>query len=213
MNSYDDMQRFKDKAQIKDINFRDMSGQVLQSDTVVWPIMKQLLRNQADDDSLSGAQAVGVAQPVPANLHALSATAPTSPRRVAPPSPLVPDTPVDDSRSLLSAVAASLPPAGVAPAPHVQPLPPIPPQPQPQPQQPPQPVVTGSNAVLQPEAVRPRPLSPAPMLSVPVTNDASMATDTGRFRQLFNVQRHDETHSGSKTMLLKPLLEKIALCR
>ncbi|GAB7259462.1 cellulose biosynthesis protein BcsO [Dickeya ananatis] len=204
MNSYDDMQRFKDKAQIKDINFRDMSGQVLQSDTVVWPIMKQLLRNQADDDSLSGAQAVGVAQPVPANLHALSATVPTSPRRVVPPSPLVPDTPVDDSRSLLSAVAASLPPAGVAPAPQIQPLSPMQPQ---------QPVVTGSNAVLQPEAVRPHPLSPAPMLSVPVTDDASMAIDTGRFRQLFNVQRHDETHSGSKTMLLKPLLEKIALCR
>ncbi|MEM0673298.1 cellulose biosynthesis protein BcsO [Dickeya oryzae] len=204
MNSYDDMQRFKDKAQIKDINFRDMSGQVLQSDTVVWPIMKQLLRNQADDDSLSGAQAVGVAQPVPANLHALSATVPTSPRRVVPPSPLVPDAPVDDSRSLLSAVAASLPPAGVAPAPQIQPLSPMQPQ---------QPVVTGSNAVLQHEAVRPHPLSPAPMLSVPVTDDASMATDTGRFRQLFNVQRHDETHSGSKTMLLKPLLEKIALCR
>lgn len=210
MNSYDDMQRFKDKAQIKDINFRDMSGQVMQSDTVVWPIMKQLLRNQADDDSLSGAQTVDMAQPVPANLHAMSATAPTSPRRVAPPSPLVPDTPVDDSRSLLSAVAASLPPAGVAPAPQSQ----TQPQPQIQPQpQPPQPASAGSNAVLQPEAVRPHPLSSASMLSVPVTNDASMATDTGRFRQLFNVQRHDETHSVSKTMLLKPLLEKIALCR
>ncbi|ACZ78889.1 cellulose biosynthesis protein BcsO [Dickeya parazeae] len=208
MNSYDDMQRFKDKAQIKDINFRDMSGQVMQSDTVVWPIMKQLLRNQADDDSLSGAQTVDMAQPVPANLHAMSATAPTSPRRVAPPSPLVPDTPVDDSRSLLSAVAASLPPAGVAPAPQSQ----TQPQPQIQPQ-PPQPASAGSNAVLQPEAVRPHPLSSASMLSVPVTNDASMATDTGRFRQLFNVQRHDETHSVSKTMLLKPLLEKIALCR
>ncbi|WP_264183321.1 cellulose biosynthesis protein BcsO [Dickeya zeae] len=202
------MQRFKDKAQIKDINFRDMSGQVMQSDTVVWPIMKQLLRNQADDDSLSGAQTVDMAQPVPANLHAMSATAPTSPRRVAPPSPLVPDTPVDDSRSLLSAVAASLPPAGVAPAPQSQ----TQPQPQIQPQ-PPQPASAGSNAVLQPEAVRPHPLSSASMLSVPVTNDASMATDTGRFRQLFNVQRHDETHSVSKTMLLKPLLEKIALCR
>ncbi|WP_226068188.1 cellulose biosynthesis protein BcsO [Dickeya zeae] len=205
MNSYDDMQRFKDKAQIKDINFRDMSGQVMQSDAVVWPIMKQLLRNQADDDSLSGAQTVDMAQPVPANLHALSATAPTSPRRVAPPSLLVPDAPGDDSPSLLSAVAASLPPAGVAPAPQLQT--------QSQPPIQPQPAIAGSHAVLQPEAVRPRPLSPAPMLSVPVTDDASMATDTGRFRQLFNVQRHDETHSGSKTMLLKPLLEKIALCR
>jgi hypothetical protein len=205
MNSYDDMQRFKDKAQIKDINFRDMSGQVMQSDAVVWPIMKQLLRNQADDDSLSGAQTVDMAQPVPANLHALSATAPTSPRRVAPPSLLVPDAPGDDSPSLLSAVAASLPPAGVAPAPQLQT--------QSQPPIQPQPAIAGSHAVLQPEAVRPHPLSSASVLSVPVTNDASMATDTGRFRQLFNVQRHDETHAASKTMLLKPLLEKIALCR
>ncbi|QYM92880.1 cellulose biosynthesis protein BcsO [Dickeya zeae] len=212
MNSYDDMQRFKDKAQIKDINFRDMSGQVMQSDTVVWPIMKQLLRNQADDDSLSGAQTVDMAQPVPASLHALSATAPTSPRHVAPPSILVPDAPGDDSPSLLNAVAASLPPAGVAPAPQSQTQ--LQPQLQPpiQPQSP-QPAIAASHAVLQPEAVRPHPLSSASILSVPVTNDVSMATDTGRFRQLFNVQRHDETHSVSKTMLLKPLLEKIALCR
>ncbi|MEI7376193.1 cellulose biosynthesis protein BcsO [Dickeya chrysanthemi] len=180
MNSYDDMQRFKDKAQINDINFRDMSGQVLQSDTVVWPIMKQLLRNQASDDSLSGAQPVSIAQPVAANLHALSAPAPSASRRVTPTSALASGSSEDTPLALFNAVAASLPPAEAAPVP-------VPAQ--------------------SPAAV------PVAAASAPVMGGAQVVPEAGRFRQLFTRHHPDEIHSAPKTMLLKPLLERIALCR
>ncbi|WP_226053025.1 cellulose biosynthesis protein BcsO [Dickeya chrysanthemi] len=185
MNSYDDMQRFKDKAQIKDMNFRDMSGQVLQSDTVVWPIMKQLLRNQASDDSLSGAQPVSIAQPVPANLHDLSAPVPSASRRVTPTSALVSGSSEDTPPALFNAVAASLPPVEAVPAP-----------------------VAAAAIDVAPEAARPHPLA-----SAPVMGGTQVASEAGRFRQLFTRHRPDEIHSAPKSMLLKPLLEKIALCR
>ncbi|MEI7064244.1 cellulose biosynthesis protein BcsO [Dickeya chrysanthemi] len=192
MNSYDDMQRFKDKAQIKDMNFRDMSGQVLQSDTVVWPIMKQLLRNQASDDSLSGAQPVSIAQPVPANLHDLSAPVPSASRRVTPTSALASGSSEDTPPALFNAVAASLPPVEAVPAP-------VP--------------VAAAAIDVAPEAARPHPLASAPAASAPVMGGAQVAPEAGWFRQLFTRHRPDEIHSAPKTMLLKPLLEKIALCR
>ncbi|WPD74241.1 cellulose biosynthesis protein BcsO [Dickeya fangzhongdai] len=196
MKSYDDMQRFKDKAQIKDINFRDMSGQVLQSETVVWPIMKQLLRNQADDDTLSAAQPVSIAQPVPVSQHVLSAPASpssSSSRRVAPSFGLNADPSGGNQHSLFNAIAASLPIAEAVSAPLSQSAP--------------QPAALAMETV-QSEAARPHPLASAPAVS-----EANVASDAGRFRQLFSHHRHDEIHSVSKTMLLKPLLEKIALCR
>ncbi|MBI0487580.1 cellulose biosynthesis protein BcsO [Dickeya dianthicola] len=200
MKSYDDMQRFKDKAQIKDINFRDMSGQVLQSETVVWPIMKQLLRNQTGDDTLSGAQPVSIAQPVPASQHALSAPAlpSSSSRRVTPSSSLHADPSGSNQHVLFNAIAASLPPAEAvsAPVPH-----PAAPTPAPQP------------VILAMETAQPAAVSPHPLVSASAVSEASTASDAGRFRQLFSHRRHDEIHSVSKTMLLKPLLEKIALCR
>ncbi|ANE75331.1 cellulose biosynthesis protein BcsO [Dickeya solani] len=193
MKSYDDMQRFKDKAQIKDINFKDMSGQVLQSETVVWPIMKQLLRNQTGDDTLSGAQPVSITQPVPVSQHVLSAPeSPSSPsRRVMPSSGLNVDPSEGNQHSLFNAIAASLPPAETVSAPVPQPV-----APAPQP------------AALMVETARPHLLASAPAVS-----ETNVASDAGRFRQLFGCHRHDEIHSVSKTMLLKPLLEKIALCR
>lgn len=199
MKSYDDMQRFKDKAQIKDINFMDMSGQVLQSETVVWPIMKQLLRNQTGDDTLSGAQPVSIAQPVPVSQHVLSA--PASPRRVTPSSSLNvnADPSGGNQHSLFNAIAASLPSAESAPAP--QPIAPPTPVSQPQP------------AAPTIETVPPATVHPHPLASAPAVSEASAASEAGRFRQLFSRHHHDEIHSVSKTMLLKPLLEKIALCR
>ncbi|KGT96974.1 cellulose biosynthesis protein BcsO, partial [Dickeya fangzhongdai] len=152
MKSYDDMQRFKDKAQIKDINFRDMSGQVLQSETVVWPIMKQLLRNQADDDTLSAAQPVSIAQPVPVSQHVLSAPASpsSSSRRVTPSSGLNPDLSGGNQHSLFNAIAASLPTAEAVSAPLSQSAP--------------QPAALAMETV-QSEAARPRPLASAPAVS------------------------------------------------
>ncbi|WP_027713546.1 cellulose biosynthesis protein BcsO [Dickeya chrysanthemi] len=201
MNSYDDMQRFKDKAQINDINFRDMSGQVLQSDTVVWPIMKQLLRNQASDDSLSGAQPVSIAQPVAANLHALSASAPSASRRVTPTSALVSGSSEDTPLALFNAVAASLPPAEAAPVPAPAPSPA------------PAAVPEAAAIDVAPEAVRPHPPASVPAASAPVMGGAQVVPEAGRFRQLFTRHHPDEIHSAPKTMLLKPLLERIALCR
>ncbi|WKV49175.1 MULTISPECIES: cellulose biosynthesis protein BcsO [Dickeya] len=200
MKSYDDMQRFKDKAQIKDINFRDMSGQVLQSETVVWPIMKQLLRNQAGDDTLSAAQPVSIAQPVPVSQHVLSAPTPSSSssRRVTLSSGLNPDLSGGNQHALFNAIAASLPPAEVVSAPVPQPEVPAPA---------PQPAALAMETA-PPEAARPQPLA-----FVSPVSEAKVTSDAGRFRQLFSHHRHDEIHSVSKTMLLKPLLEKIALCR
>ncbi|QWT42638.1 cellulose biosynthesis protein BcsO [Dickeya dadantii] len=205
MKSYDDMQRFKDKAQIKDINFRDMSGQVLQSETVVWPIMKQLLRNQTGDDTLSGAQPVSIAQPVPVSQHVLSAPASpsSSPRRVTPSSSLNvnADPSGGNQHSLFNAIAASLPSAEAVSVPTPQPI--APPasvsQPQPQP-------ATLAMETVPPETAR-------PLASAPAVSETSAASEAGRFRPLFSRHHHDEIHSVSKTMSLKPLLEKIALCR
>ncbi|MCA7000876.1 cellulose biosynthesis protein BcsO [Dickeya solani] len=203
MKSYDDMQRFKDKAQIKDINFKDMSGQVLQSETVVWPIMKQLLRNQTGDDTLSGAQPVSITQPVPVSQHVLSAPeSPSSPsRRVMPSSGLNADPFGGNQHSLFNAIAASLPPADTVSAPVPQPVAPPTPVSQPQP------------AALTMETVPPATARPHLLASAPAVSEASAASEAGRFRQLFSRHHHDEIHSVSKTMLLKPLLEKIALCR
>ncbi|QDX28478.1 cellulose biosynthesis protein BcsO [Dickeya poaceiphila] len=199
MNSYDDMQRFKDKAQIKDINFRDMSGQVLQSDTVVWPIIKQLLRNQAGEDSLSAAQPVSIAQPVPASLDALSEPVVSPSHRVMPSAAVISGSSGDNRYSLFNAIAASPPPVQVAPVPVSVA----------------QQVAPQREETISSETPRPHPLAhtPAPAASTPVMSEAPLASEAGRFRQLFSRHRHDETHSVSKTMLLKPLLEKIALCR
>ncbi|WP_236615334.1 cellulose biosynthesis protein BcsO [Dickeya dadantii] len=196
------MQRFKDKAQIKDINFRDMSGQVLQSETAVWPIMKQLLRNQTGDDTLSGAQPVSIAQPVPVSQHVLSAPA-SSPRRVTPSSSLSlnADPSGGNQHSLFNAIAASLPPAEAVSAPTPQPIAPPAPVSQPQP------------AALAMETAPPATARPHPLASAPAVSEANAASEAGRFRPLFSRRHHDEIHSVSKTMSLKPLLEKIALCR
>ncbi|MBI0509106.1 cellulose biosynthesis protein BcsO, partial [Dickeya dianthicola] len=68
-------------------------------------------------------------------------------------------------------------------------------------------------AILAMETAQPAAVSPHPLVSASAVSEASTASDAGRFRQLFSHRRHDEIHSVSKTMLLKPLLEKIALCR
>ncbi|RNM09899.1 cellulose biosynthesis protein BcsO [Dickeya undicola] len=209
MKSYDDMQRFKDKAQIKDIDFRDMSGQVLQSETVVWPIMKQLLRNQAGDDTLFAAQPVSIAQPVPVSQHALSAATSSSavPRHAVPLSGVNANPSGSHQHSLFNAVAASLPTAEAAPVPMPQSA-----------------VLAPSSALTPPSAPTLQPANQtidavppdavrSHSLRFAAASEADVASDAGRFRQLFSHHRHDEIHSGSKTMLLKPLLEKIALCR
>ncbi|MGM3173793.1 cellulose biosynthesis protein BcsO [Dickeya lacustris] len=233
MNSYDDMQRFRDKAQIKDIDFRDMSSQMLQSDTVAWPLMKQLLRNPAEDDALSGVHATGVAQPAPINPSlfneptATPATARLAPKAASP----------DATPALLSAVAASLAPPAVASAiaaqsiamqpiatrsiteqlltaqspvaQAVQPIALVPPQaPLSAPVEPLAEVRTLQNAPRQAFAAA-TPVRPAAFAAA-----ASAQPDNSRFRALFSSRSQpDNTPSLSKTMLLKPLLEKIALCR
>lgn len=203
MNSYDDMQRFRDKAQIKDIDFRDMSSQMLQSDAVAWPLMKQLLRNPAEDNSLSGTQLTGVAQPVPVSASLFNepaAAAPHLPR-------LTPKTAVPDAApSLLSAVAASLPPV-VATKP-VAPVQPSLPQPVSAPAEP-----VAEVTLLHKEQWQ-TPAAPLAVRPAAFAAAAGEAAENGRFRALFSSRSQpDNTPSLSKTMLLKPLLEKIALCR
>lgn len=201
MKNYDDLQRFKEKTQTQDINFRDMSGQSLENDQQRWAIIQQLSEETNHHDVLETGQRIDRAQPQPVKSDAFTApvvaqllsartvstgsllldSVAASPKPVTPLSSLraqaaVQTTPA--TGSLLQQISATaVPSRPAAPAPVAQPAP---------------------AAVLPPVGM------PTPLPSAPAAH--------GRFGGLFRT-RPAEPVMLSKETLLKPLLEKIALCR
>ncbi|RAU31126.1 cellulose biosynthesis protein BcsO [Pantoea sp. RIT413] len=177
MKNYDDLQRFKEKTQTLDIDFKDMSGQAQSADHHQWAILRQLSTDDAPE--LGQGQRIDLPQPQPAGPEAFA----------APAIPAAPRAPAEEGASLLSSLAATAPVREAAPGSSALFPPPLS-----------EPVVT------RPAAPQP-PASAVPAAAAPVAPPAS-----ARFSTLFR-SRPAEPAALSKETLLKPLLEKIALCR
>ncbi|MCZ4059661.1 cellulose biosynthesis protein BcsO [Pantoea sp. LMR881] len=200
MKSYDDLQRFKEKTQTLDIAFKDMSGQTQEAaEQSKWALIRQLANDEQHAPFGSG-QRIDLPEPQPVRADAFSAPAPTAFLRQA---HAVAPSNVPARASILDSLAASTgadAPVDV-PASEVSSL--FPP-----------PLAHAQSAVVsQPENPPP---APATCHSVPVAAQPPAApvisTEPGRFGALFR-SRNSEPVSLSKETLLKPLLEKIALCR
>ena len=219
MKNYDDLQRFKEKTQTLDIAFKDMSGQSQEADQSQWALLRQLTTEQ--EPELGSGQRIDMPQPQPIRGDEFSA--PPEPAQAAPATPArasIPDS--------LNAPAAAQPESGSSlfpPAPSVKPLssatplapkatrverqattslfPPAKPAAAPAAQ---------PAAVAAPAAPAPIAPVPAPTLAAAVEPARPAAPAPSRFGALFR-SRPAEPANLSKETPLKPLLEKIALCR
>ncbi|WP_145339789.1 cellulose biosynthesis protein BcsO [Pantoea sp. PSNIH1] len=205
MKNYDDLQRFKEKTQTLDIDFKDMSGQAQSADHHQWAILRQLSTDDAPE--LGQGQRIDLPQPQPAGPEAFA----------APAIPAAPRAPAEEGASLLSSLAATAPVREAAPGSSALFPPPPPPKRAPA-AMPAAALVERQRAgslfppplsepvVTRPAAPQP-PASAVPAAAAPVAPPAS-----ARFSTLFR-SRPAEPAVLSKETLLKPLLEKIALCR
>ncbi len=205
MKNYDDLQRFKEKTQTLDIAFKDMSGQAQDADHSQWAIIRQLAAD--DEPELGSGQRVDLPQPQP--IRGDEFTAPDGPTLAAPPVSAPGAEPAPLSTSLFPPAPPVRAAASVMPlapkATHVERqatnslFPPAPPKP----------------AVVSPPAAvsAPAPAEPvsAPVLTAPASKPAPSPSPS-RFGALFR-SRPAEPAMLSKETPLKPLLEKIALCR
>lgn len=200
MKNYDDLQRFKEKTQTQGINFRDMSGQSVEHDQQRWAIIQQLSEETNHDDVLETGQRIDRAQPQPVKSDAFSAPVVAqllSARTVST---------VSTGSMLLDSVAASPKPAAPLPSLRAQAAVQATP-------------ATGSLLQqISATALPSRPATPAPMTqpvpaaALPPAGMPPPPSAPGRFGGLFRT-RAAEPVMLSKETLLKPLLEKIALCR
>ena len=209
MKNYDDLQRFKEKTQTLDIDFKDMSGQAQSADHHQWAILRQLSTDDAPE--LGQGQRIDLPQPQPVGPEAFA----------APAIPAAPRVPAEEGASLLSSLAATAPVREAAPGSSALFPPPPPPKRAPAAMPaaalverqragslfpPPlsEPVMARSAAPQPPASAVPVAAAPA---AAPVAPPAS-----ARFSTLFR-SRPAEPAVLSKETLLKPLLEKFALCR
>lgn len=197
MKNYDDLQRFKEKTQTQGINFRDMSGQSVENDQQRWAIIQQLSEETNHDDVLETGQRIDRAQPQPVKSDAFSAPVVAQ---------LLSARTVSTGSMLLDSVAASPKPAAPLPSLRAQAAVQATP-------------ATGSLLQqISATAVPSRPATPAPMAqplpaaALPPAGMPPPPSAPGRFGGLFRT-RPAEPVMLSKETLLKPLLEKIALCR
>ncbi|MCG7366408.1 cellulose biosynthesis protein BcsO [Pantoea sp. ACRSH] len=211
MKNYDDLQRFKEKTQTLDIAFKDMSGQLQQpAENSQWALIRQLANEDASTP-FSGSQRIDLPQPRPLRGDEFHAPA-TSPLMRQPAAALpaargsILDSLTDRApaaaarRSSLFPAPPEAAPVSIAPvqAPGLSAAPrsslfPAPPE-----------AVPAQAPGL--SAAAPVSITPAQALRPPV------AAPAPRFGGLFRA-RHSEPASLPKETLLKPLLEKIALCR
>ncbi|WP_190314993.1 cellulose biosynthesis protein BcsO [Pantoea sp. M_9] len=208
MKNYDDLQRFKEKTQTLDIDFKDMSGQAQSADHHQWAILRQLSTDDAPE--LGQGQRIDLPQPQPVGPEAFA----------APAIPAAPRAPAENGAALLTSLAATAPVREAAPGSSAL-FPPPPPKRAPAAMPaaalverqragslfpPPlsEPVMARSAAPQPPASAVPVAAAPA---AAPVAPPAS-----ARFSTLFR-SRPAEPAVLSKETLLKPLLEKIALCR
>lgn len=202
MKTYDDLQRFKEKTQTQGINFKDMSGQSLDSDQPRWAIIRQLTDDKNGDDVLAAGQRIDLAQPQPVKNGAFSAPA------IAHLSVASAPAIKGNGYSLLESVAASLKPAD-APAQAAS--------------LPVQMAAPAVGSLLQQMSAAPAApnssLTATPVVPNSVTAPAPVPPAAfiqpelpPRFGGLFRA-RSTGSMMLPKDTLLKPLLEKIALCR
>lgn len=232
MKNYDDLQRFKEKTQTLDIAFKDMSGQLQQpAENSQWALIRQLANEDASTP-FSGSQRIDLPQPRPLRgdefhapatsplmrqpaaalpaargsiLDSLTDRAPAAAARrsslfPAPPEAAPRPAAAPVSIAPVQAPGLSAAPVSIAPvqAPGLSAAPrsslfPAPPE-----------AVPAQAPGL--SAAAPVSITPAQALRPPV------AAPAPRFGGLFRA-RHSEPASLPKETLLKPLLEKIALCR
>ncbi|MDU1574752.1 MAG: cellulose biosynthesis protein BcsO [Pantoea sp.] len=194
MKNYDDLQRFKEKTQTLDIAFKDMSGQLQEpAENSQWALIRQLANEDASTP-FSGSQRIDLPQPQP--LRGDEFRAPAASPLMRQPAALPPG----GARSRILDSLTDRAPAAATPRSSLFPAPP-------------------EDAA--PPAVAPVSASPVPPVSVPVASVSTppvqafslpAAAPARRFSGLFRA-RHSEPVSLPKETLLKPLLEKIALCR
>ncbi|MDF7649293.1 cellulose biosynthesis protein BcsO [Pantoea sp. Acro-805] len=237
MKNYDDLQRFKEKTKTLDIAFKDMSGQSQEADHSQWAIIRQL--GTHNEPELGSGQRIDLPQPQP--IRGDEFVAPAQPAAAAPLSgttrglildslaatatvesmPAVPPTGV--SSLYPPAPAAKPAPAAIAQAPkatHVERqattslFPPAPAKPAAAsvsvPVTAPSPVAATPAPVFAAAAEPARP-APAPTFATPA-EPARPASAPSRFGALFRSRPAEPAHISKETPL-KPLLEKIALCR
>lgn len=186
MKNYDDLQRFKEKTQTLDIAFKDMSGQLQEpAENSQWTLIRQLANNEETSTPFSGSQRIDLPQPQPLRGDEFHARAAAPALR----QPLA-VAPAAARSTLLDSLTGSAP-AAAAPA-RASLFPP-----------PPEPMLA---------PVEPAPASALPAPAVSAPSAAPRAAPERRFGGLFRA-RHSEPASLPKETLLKPLLEKIALCR
>lgn len=203
MKNYDDLQRFKEKTKTLDIAFQDMSGQSQEAaDKSKWSLIRQLA-SEDQQMPFSGGQRIDLPQPQPIEGDEFSTPAVAALSQNA-------TRPVSvSSSSIMSSLNGS--------EPRVDEVVPVPPTssassmfPAPSSAS----VTTAQEtANVSPVKKTERP-NPA-VTSQPNANanpEALAAADNGRFSGLFRA-RNSGSENLSKETLLKPLLEKIALCR
>lgn len=189
-NNYDDLQRFKEKTQTLAIDFKDMSGQTQEAaEHSKWALIRQLAKEE-QQTSLGSGQRIDLPQPQPLRGDEFTSPPPEAPARhvtlsVQP--AMAARTSILDSLSGSNLPAAS--PAERGPS---SLFPPSPRQ---------------NVAAPSPRAEPVRPATVADLQ--PVIPPTASHSDPGRFGALF--RSRDMTLP--KETLLKPLLEKIALCR
>ena len=236
MKNYDDLQRFKEKTQTLDIAFKDMSGQSQEADQSQWALLRQLATD--DEPELGSGQRIDLPQPQPIRGDEFSA----APEH-AQSTPIVNTPAASSGRgSILDSLAAAAAAPAAAPAsastlfPPAQPtktapfvapkathverqastlFPPAKPAAAP----------TAPAAPAEHLATAETPVAPAPAASaapapIPAPTEALRPSETqppaaaapSRFGALFR-SRPTEPANLAKETPLKPLLEKIALCR
>jgi hypothetical protein len=226
MKNYDDLQRFKEKTQTLDIAFKDMSGQLQEADQSQWALLRQLTTDQ--EPELGSGQRIDMPQPHPISGDEFS----------APPAPAQAATAGTSRGSILDSLSA---PATAQPTSHSSLFPPAPPAkpassasalapkatlverqamtslfPPARPAAPP--AVTAAPAPVTPAAIAPTPIAAAPVhafaapASAPAASPRPATAEPSRFGSLFRSRPAEPAHLAKETPL-KPLLEKIALCR
>ncbi|MGK3144006.1 cellulose biosynthesis protein BcsO [Pantoea sp. C2G6] len=196
MKNYDDLQRFKEKTQTLDIAFKDMSGQTQEAaEQSKWALIRQLAKEENQTPFGSG-QRIDLPQPQPLRGDEFSAPPPAPAARQA---TLSAHPAAAAKGSILDSLTGGTPIAEPVPESRATSslFPPPPP----------------ASSVAQPAVTPPSaPVPPARAAEpLPVSAPPASAAEPGRFGALFRA-RDSETVSLPKETLLKPLLEKIALC-
>lgn len=190
MKSYDDLHRFKEKIKAKNIDFKDMSEQLFHANDTRWAVIKQLMNENAGSEWHIG-QLIGVPQAVEPDAF----MAPKRDKKTAMAGSNPPAAAKITGASLLDSIAVSMPPPETTSAVARTETPPPP--------------------VAQKAAVSNLTLLKQ-LESVPVSQSPSAmpaAQIKPAYGQLFRSPATSASDAVAKETLLKPLLEKIALCR